>query len=187
MGLLKQDQVSLLARGPAYKMPSLHFLDPAAGQDTAYHSEGSSGPGPGSPFARDLANKRPTTLQASYRNKDTPAALCPEHPTQRPKRLKWLIPWPHGREGEERKPLGASWDGPGRERLQQRRSSPSRGEQPPQADQGVKGFGECPAPFPGSRRMSRTLSPLRRVFRDRTRLPICQGPRQQKAYHSAGQ
>ncbi|XP_049989190.1 uncharacterized protein [Alexandromys fortis] len=43
------------------------------------------------------------------------------------------------------------------------------------------------APFPGSRCGPRFLSPLRRVFRTRIRLPVYQGPRQQKAYHSAGQ
>ncbi|KAM7339619.1 hypothetical protein ACRRTK_000234 [Alexandromys fortis] len=56
-------------------MPSLRFLDPAVGQDSSHHSEGSSGPGSGSPFTRDLANKRPTTLQASHQNRETPTAL----------------------------------------------------------------------------------------------------------------
>ena len=62
MGLLKQDQVSLLARGTAYKMPSLYFLAPAMGQDPSHHSEESSGTGPGSPFASYLTKQRPTTL-----------------------------------------------------------------------------------------------------------------------------
>ena len=41
--------------------------------------------------------------------------------------------------------------------------------------------------FPGSRHGPRSLSPLRRVFRNRTRLPVCQLPHQTKAYHSVGQ
>ncbi|KAH0508730.1 SUMO-activating enzyme subunit 1 [Microtus ochrogaster] len=62
MGLLKLDQVSLLAKGCAYQLPSLCFLVPATGQEPSHPSEGPSGSGPDSPFASDHANKGPTSL-----------------------------------------------------------------------------------------------------------------------------
>ena len=75
IGLLKSDQVSLLARGSSYRLPLLCFLAPAGGQDPCHLSEGSSGTGPGSLFARDLANQGPTSLIWSWWG-DLLSVLC---------------------------------------------------------------------------------------------------------------